>query len=65
MPDTSLTHIEMVHLQIALEQAIKECDKLIQSCHNIKTDHSIWKEKKQHITEALSKLQYKYNRDEL
>lgn len=56
----SLSAMEMIDIQLALKDAIQECDKVIEHCKENHINPYIWIDKKANLINGLSKLEQKY-----
>lgn len=56
----SLSAMEMIDIQLALKDAIQECDKVIEECQKNYINPCIWIDKKANLINGLSKLEKRY-----
>ena len=54
------TIMELVDITMALQNAIKECDEMIEGRISLGMDTSLWTEKRERVIKAMEKLTYKY-----
>ena len=52
--------MEMIDIQLALKDAIQDCDKVIEQCKENHINPYIWIDKKANLINGLSKLEQKY-----
>lgn len=52
---------EFIDIKIAIKANITECDKRIEECQKLNVNSELWDIKKVNLTNALSKLESKFN----